>query len=447
VVANTNSSTGAPTQYAIRASGQVVSGEDRTEEFLDIGDFVKFRRLSIPGNNVTEIISVTDSEGNQYYEVDNLSQNVIYTQIANNDTTTNIQTPAIIKPMIVPRRFKVTKNRFSTDIIFGYGSATELSSPSMVEPRDVVLDLHSKTYVTDAAFDPSDLVKNDKFGVAPANTSIIVNYRANTAANSNASSRAVNSVTFSDLEFANRASLSSTKMTDVRNSLEVSNEEPIQGDVSAPNIVELRQLISGVHSAQNRAVTAEDYKALVLTMPPSFGGVKRCSIVQDVDSNLRNINIYVISQSQAGYLQASNNILKENIKTWLNSKRLINDSVDILDAKVVNLKVEFELVAVNGVNVTRVLNAAIGRLSEMFSSKLDVGEAFSITDIYSALNATPNVADTSWVKVTRASGTGYSTTNLNIKSQTTTDGRYIRAPKNVIFEVKYPSTDIQGTVK
>ena len=83
----------------------------------------------------------------------------------------------------------------------------------------------------------------------------------------------------------------------------------------------------------------------------------------------------------------------------------------------------------------------------MFSSKLDVGEAFSITDIYSALNATPNVADTSWVKVTRASGTGYSTTNLNIKSQTTTDGRYIRAPKNVIFEVKYPSTDIQGTVK
>ena len=169
--------------------------------------------------------------------------------------------------------------------------------------------------------------------------------------------------------------------------------------------------------------------------------------MQDVDSNLRNINIYVISESLDGFLQTSNNVLKQNVKTWLNSKRLINDSVDILDAKIVNLKIEFEAISVDGANTVSVLNEAVNRLSALYETKMDVGESFSITDVYSTLNAVPNLADTISVKVTLASGTGYSTTNLNIKSQTTPDGRYIRAPKNVIFEVKYPNVDIQGTMK
>ena len=118
-----------------------------------------------------------------------------------------------------------------------------------------------------------------------------------------------------------------------------------------------------------------------------------------------------------------------------------------LDLKIVNLKIEFEAISVDGANTVSVLNEAVSRLSALYETKMDVGESFSITDVYSTLNAVPNLADTISVKVTRASGTGYSTTNLNIKSQTTPDGRYIRAPKNVIFEVKYPNVDIQGTMK
>ena len=448
VVATTNSSTGAPTQYAIKASGQVVSGEDRTLEIEseNLGNFLRFRRINLP-LTTTDIVSVTDADGNEYFEVENLSQNVVYAAIPNDDTTTNVEAPAIVKPIIVPRRFMCRRTINSTEIIFGYGSESELSSPSMVEPRDVVLNLHSKNYVTDSAFDPSNLIQTDKFGVSPSNTTIRVDYRVNTTQNSNAASRTITDVSVADFEFPNSTSLAESKMTDVRSSLEVANESPINGDISPPNIDELRQLIAGVHSAQNRAVTASDYKAMVLAMPANYGGIKRCSVVQDVDSNLRNINIYVISESLDGFLQTSNNVLKQNVKTWLNSKRLINDSVDILDAKIVNLKIEFEAISVDGANTVSVLNEAVGRLSALYETKMDVGESFSITDVYSTLNAVPNLADTISVKVTRASGTGYSTTNLNIKSQTTPDGRYIRAPKNVIFEVKYPNVDIQGTMK
>ena len=140
-------------------------------------------------------------------------------------------------------------------------------------------------------------------------------------------------------------------------------------------------MISGALSAQNRAVTAEDYKTLVLSMPPKFGGVKRCSIVQDVDSNLRNINIYVVNQSNNGALQQTNLVLKENIKNWLNTKRMINDSFDILDAKVVNLGVRFSAITTNNENKTIVFDRVKRRMREYFATVMDIGEDFSITNI------------------------------------------------------------------
>ena len=182
-------------------------------------------------------------------------------------------------------------------------------------------------------------------------------------------------------------------------------------------------------------------------MPAKFGGVKRCAVCQDVDSNLRNINVYVISQATNGILEATNAVLKENIKTWLNTKRMINDSIDILDAKVVNLGVRFSAIANNNENKTVVFDRIQRRMNEYFATKLDIGESFSITDIYSLINSTPGVVDATFVRVFQKTGAGYASTNFNVKDNMSSDGRLIRAPKNVIFEVKFPNTDIEGTVR
>ena len=445
VTAKTNSTTGAPTYFAVKATGTVVSGETRTKLFKNLGGFIKFRRLSLQGNNITEIISIIDAEGHQYYEVENLAQNVIYVPVSNNDTTTNIQAPNILKPVVVPRRYRVERNRFTTEVVFGYGSDSELSNISFADPRDVVLDLHSKTYVTDIAMDPSNLIKTDKFGVGPSNTELLVTYRANTSITSNASAGTVTRIGSINLFFANRINLAPHKMQEVSNSLEVSNEKPIQGDISPPNITELRELIQGVYSAQNRVVTAEDYKAFIYSIPPRFGGISRCAVVQDVDSNLRNINVYVISRSPNGYLETTNEVVKQNIKTYISSKRMINDAVDILDAKVVNLGLKFEVITTLGARKSAVLERCIGALGTYFSGIYDIGENFSISDIYSILNSITGVVDTTNVTVFQQTGVGYATTTFNVKNQSTTDGRFVTAPKNVIFEVKYPSSDIEGT--
>ena len=343
-------------------------------------------------------------------------------------------------------RFVRKKLQGTTELVFGYGSDSQLDSPSLAEARDLVLDLHSKTYVTDQAMDPTILIKGDKFGVGPSNTTLTVSYRANTQQNSNAASNAVNKVVSTAFDFANRDTLNNSTIASVRESLEITNENPIQGDVTAPTINELRELISGAHAAQNRAVTIEDYKTLVLSMPAKFGGIKRCAIMQDVDSNLRNINIYVINQSTLGYLEPTNTILKENIKTWLNTKRLINDSVDILDAKVVNLEIRFSAIGSNRESKTEIFARIDERMRRYFAEKLDIGESFSITDLYSLINGTPGVIDATYVQVYQKTGAGYATTKFNVKNNTTPDGRMIVAPKNVIFEIKYPSRDIKGTL-
>ena len=445
VVATTNSSTGVPVEYAIKTIGQVVSGELRERTF-EIGNFARFTTLTLEDANVTEIISIFDSSGKQYYEVEHLSQNTIYVPVVNNDATTNVQAPTIIKPFIVPRRFVRKRLAGSTQIIFGYGSDSQLDSPSLAEARDLVLNLHSKTYVTDQAMDPTILIKGDKFGVGPSNTTLTVSYRANTQQNSNAAAGSVNKITNTSFQFANPDTLISTTSATVRRSLEVINPSPIQGDVSAPTTRELRELISGAHSAQNRAVTVEDFKTLVLSMPAKFGGIKRCAVIQDVDSNLRNINIYVINQNNNGFFEQTNTILKENIKTWLNTKRMINDSIDILDAKVVNLAIRFSAIATNDENKSAVFGRVQRRMNTYFSEKLDIGESFSITELYSLINATPGIIDATFVQVFQQTGPGYATTKFNVKNNTTPDGRMIVAPKNVVFEVRYPSRDIKGTI-
>jgi phage-related baseplate assembly protein len=167
--------------------------------------------------------------------------------------------------------------------------------------------------------------------------------------------------------------------------------------------------------------------------------------MQDRDSNLRNINIYVISRSATGYLETTNEVIKQNIKTYISSKRMINDSVDILDAKIVNLGINFEIIARTGANKAAVLASCTAALRRYFDRLYDIGEDLSTSDIYRLLNSVTGVVDTMSVSVVQKAGVGYSTISFDVKSRTTTDGRFVKAPKNVIFEVKFPNADIQGT--
>jgi hypothetical protein len=448
VVAEVDSSTGLPTSYAVRAYGQVISGE-MVRETVEIGSFQRFARIEIPGSNISEIISVIDSEGHRYYEVDYLSQNTVFVEVTNQGSDRDT-VRTILKPIIVPRRFTVEQEFGRTFLQFGHGSEDNLTSDLIVDPSNITLDINGKDFMADTSFDPSRLTKTDKFGIAPANTTLVVAYRINPAGRVNAAVNTVTNVGTRNFVFPSVQEgvvLDSSKQSTVTNSLEVANQRPVVGGVSTPTAEELKSRIQGNHSAQNRAVTRQDYISMIYSMPPQLGAIKRINIVQDTDSFKRNLNIYVISEDINGKLVTSNSTIKSNVKNWIKRYKMINDTVDILDAYIINIGIEFSAVAVRSENKFDVVQRAVALLgSRLTSKKRDIGERFYITDIYSTLRLVQGLLDVVDVKITLKTGGKYSNTGINLDELIDPDGRYIDIPENVILEIKYPNADIKGTI-
>ena len=171
------------------------------QEVFTLGSFEPFKRIGLGTDDITDIISVTDREGHEYYEVDYLSQDVVWKPVTNKNKEDREQATMILKPFTVPRRFIVERDQFTSTLVFG--SSGEIINPSMTvaDPSNTVLNMYGKNYVSDTSFDPSRLVASDKFGVAPSNTNITIVYRANTSTNVNAKTRTVNKVGTSRMEF------------------------------------------------------------------------------------------------------------------------------------------------------------------------------------------------------------------------------------------------------
>ena len=182
VVAETNTTTGLPVSYAIRSFGKVASGEMGTET-ITVGQFERFKKIKLSSPDIVEVLSVTDSEGHNYYEVDYLSQDVVYKNVVNRKTRSANEPAAILKPFAVPRRYMVERTRTTTFLQFGYGSDSEINKSSVVDPTDVVMQQNGRDYISAESFDPSKLLDSDKFGIAPSNTTLRVTYRRNSVKN------------------------------------------------------------------------------------------------------------------------------------------------------------------------------------------------------------------------------------------------------------------------
>ena len=238
-----------------------------------------------------------------------------------------------------------------------------------------------------------------------------------------------------------------SKIQLVRESLECTNEQPITGDVGMPTINELKQRINDLFATQNRAVTEDDYRSLIYRMPPKFGKIKRARIIRDHDSFKRNLNLYVISEDSDGKLLATSQTLKNNLKVFLQQYKMVNDTIDILDARVANIGINFTAVVNTDQDKFEALNAAINTIKEMFAENLDIGQPIYITKIYDILNNLDEIVDVTDVEIVAKVGARYSDYSLNFKEYISADGRIQYAPTDVIYELKYPNLDIKGTIK
>jgi hypothetical protein len=434
-----------PTFYAIKTSGQVVSGETNTEH-IDVGSFQRFLRVEVQDEEISEIVSVTDSHGNQYYEVEYLSQNIVYREVPNRGVNSE-EAASLIKPFPVPRRFVVEHEDGRVYLQFGYGSEAEIKNKSIVDPSELVLKVHGKNYVTDNSFDPAKLTNTDKFGVGPDNTTLTVKYRTNTVEMTNAAVGEISNVESVQISFRNPENTTESKKRDIISSLTVDNVEPIVGSISEMTTDEVKRRAIDVFATQNRAVTKRDYISCAYNMPSKFGAIKRCTAQRDSDELKRSINLYVLSETSAGKFIKCNSTIKNNLKTWLNSLRMMGDSIKILDGNIVNIGIEYDIMVENSYDEGEVLGLAHREIiADLLAVPNDLGEPFYITDVFKSLKDVEGVLDVVDVRVVCKTGANYRGIDYEIEPNTSLDGRYIGIPFDHAFEIRYPMSDIVGKI-
>ena len=101
-------------------------------------------------------------------------------------------------------------------------------------------------------------------------------------------------------------------------------------------------------------------------MPNKFWRIKSAKIIRDQDSFKRNLNLYLLSEDEERNFITSSQVLKNNVKVWLNQYRMINDTIDILDGRIVNFGIEFELVGVLDKSPSEILSVSIDALKEEY---------------------------------------------------------------------------------
>jgi len=446
VVARTDPDTGAPTFFAVKNYGAVSSGVLKSTT-IDVGSYQKFREETIEDPNITEIVSVVDSDGHQYYEVDYLSQNIVMRSSPNRNPDTMNLVAEILKPLVVPRRFTTKITNTGLKMQFGAGEEEGNINEEPLDPSSVAVKMYGKQYISDVEMDPSKLLSSDTLGVSPANTQLTVVYRRNTKRDTNVSSNTLTTVNIPDLEFPELSTLDQSLVRTVRSSVECTNDKPIVGSIKTDNIEDLRKRVMNSFGNQRRAVTLKDYETMCYSMPYKFGALKRAKAIQNPNPRRGNLNIAVISENAAGKLYAANSVLKENLKTWLDKSRMVSDVVEIVDAKVINLGINFTVIGDINRDSSIILNSCISQLMEALNTRPDIGEPFYITDIYKALKDVIGVVDVVDVSVRVKSGEEYSSVSFVAEDNLSDDGRAIIIPRNGIYEIKYPTIDIKGAVR
>lgn len=437
---------GNPTSFIMMKTGECVSGVTATQTFRIGSDFTPFRKLTLAQENVTEIVSVTDTDGNEYYEVESLTQDVVFRGMLNRGTD-NVLVKEALELVPAPFRYVRTtsvETRLTT-IQFGSGKADTLDDDIIPDPSELAIPLYGKRQFSRFSIDPNNLLSTRTLGISPVNTTITVEYRYGGGLSHNVGSQTIKTVKTLLMKFPGLPS--SSEAAAIRASVSVINESIAAGGESAPTLEELRAQIPSARNMQARIVSKEDLLARVYTMPSNFGRVFRAGIRSNPNNPLA-AQLFIISRNSKSELITSPDALKKNLIVYLNQYRLISDAIDILDARVINLGLDFQIVTNINSNANIVIQAVITRLKKYFDRKnFQIDQPIIIDDVRDVIYRTPGVVTVADMKfknfVNVVSERTYSDSIFDVAANTSKG--LLTGPPGSIFEIKYPNYDIVGS--
>jgi hypothetical protein len=432
-------------KWGITVKAPVISGKITTKSF-SVNGFTPFKTISLEDALAVEIINVYDSDGNQYYEVPNLTQNIVYKSFYN-PTDSTMLARKDLRPVIAQRRFVFDLNNGAPQLIFGgkqYKPDEDLSINPVYEPSKFIFNNFNTDYPLGNYFNPARLLNSDYYGIGPDNTSVTVNYRSNASVNNTYTGELT---TISNLIYEFAGNITLPEQSTILSSIKITNTEPIIGENVNLTINEIKDISGIIYQAQNRAVTAKDYEALAYLMPPKYGAIKRAKAERDPNSVKNNINLYVVCEQQGEtntVLAKANTKIKENIKNWLSEYKMMTDTLDILDAKIINLRIKFSVLCDPAFSKAALLALAQNELINKFSTPPEIGQSLNLLDIYRVLSAIDGILDVKDIIVENVTGTGYSSLRYDVDENKSSDGYTIYIPRNAIYEIRKLKDDIIG---
>ena len=451
-----------PNFYLLKKTAQASAGTLKSAEFTFTTP-EKFATIQIQDTNIIEIVSITDSDGNRWYEVPYLAQETIFDPVTNtaaNDPTLaqyNETTPYLLKTKKVPRRWvKRFKSDNTLEIQFGPGVSSNPDEIITPNSDNIGLGLPYGTDKLTTAWDPANFTYTKTYGVAPSNTTLTVQYLVGGGAESNVSVQSLTILDSGSVSFFG-SGLDSTLQETVSGSLAFSNAEAATGGGDGDTNEDIRRKSIAQYPTQLRTVTKDDYAIRALSLPSKYGKISKVYVTQENQEAIKNseelydtntLSLYVLSQNNINDLIVADPALKENLRIFLAEYRMLTDAIRIKDAFIINIGVNFDVILLPNFNTQTVLNACINALKDYFDiDKWQINQPILINNVRNVIDNVDGVQTVKKLEFINKVGEsdGYSKLAYDIKGATINEILYPSLDPSV-FEIKYPDTDIQGRV-
>ena len=459
---------GNPIYFLAKKQVKAISATTKTTDFV-IGPSERFKKLQLTDvdSPIIGIESIVDNNGNTWYEVPYLAQDTIFEKVENtqyNDPDSTVyatEVPYLLKLKRIPKRYVSRTNEDGLEIQFGSGTSTAADEELLATPENIGLMLPTGKEDIDASIDPSNPLITSTYGLAPSNTTLTVTYLVGGGISSNVSSNTINDIVNSDLTQSTLPLNTPTLNTAIINSLAVNNPASAVGGKSEESVEEIRQNALAQLASQNRAVTREDYIVRAYAMPNTYGSVAKVFITPDEQNNISTsenlddtvanplaMNMFVLAYDNNKNLTQVNRAVKDNLKTYLSQYKMMTDSINIRDAYVINIGIDFDIVPLPNYNVNEVLLRCIQAMKDFFNiDNWQVNQPILYSDMFGALNDIDGVQSVSniGIKNIYSSALGYSGVYYDIASATK-NGIVYPSLDPSIFEIKYLDKDIRGKI-
>jgi hypothetical protein len=451
--------TGLPTRFLLKKSTPAISATINTQQFI-FNQPQQFSTVNLVADNIIGILDIVDSDGNTWYEVSHLAQDSVFDSVKNtnpNDPnfSTDSNVPYLLQTKQVQRRF-ATRFLNETTVQLQFGSGTSLDSDEEITPNpdNVGLGLTFEKDKLTAAYSPTNFIFTNTYGIAPSNTTLTVRYLTGGGVSANIPENTLTQIATSNIVF-NNATISNTSLANtIFGTLTVNNPEAASGGQDGDSIQEIRQNSLSNFQNQLRTVTSDDYMLRALSIPSIYGTVSKAYAeptkagTNSITDTPSSITLYVLSYDSNKKLTVASNTLKQNLRTYLSQYRVLNDSVTIKDAFVIDIGVEFEIITYPNYNSNQVLTNCITQLVNFFNiDNWQINEPIILRDLYTLLDKVEGVQTVKSINVNNLTSTNgtYSSYAYDTRGATVNNVVYPSIDP-MIFEVKYPATDIKGKV-